>query len=109
MKKILLFPDASGGSTPPTPAPVAATSDTGDVIAVDIAAVGAVVSPIVALVGPEYSIPLNLAFKLLAILEPAAFKAVQAIVNKQALTPEQDAEIKRVDVALQNPDTYLLD
>lgn len=91
--KILLSPDA-------TPSP-------GDSIGVDIAAVGAVVAPIIATVAPEFGVPITLAFRLLAVLEPAAYKAVAALISGQDLTPEQEAEIARVDKALEDPDSYL--
>jgi hypothetical protein len=80
---------------------------TGDNIGSTISTVGAVVSPIVAVLDPPIGAAVTIAFKLLAVLEPAAYNAVAALISGQDLTPEQEAEIARVSTALEDPDSYL--
>lgn len=88
---------------------------TGDNIGKDIAAVGTVVSPIVTAVttavnpaiGPAVGRITELAFKVLAVVEPAAYNAIAALLSGQALTPEQEQVIKDVETRLLDPDSYL--
>lgn len=80
---------------------------TGDDIGAGIETVGSVVSPIVNAVNPAWGAGITLAFKALAVVEPAAYNAVAALFSGKDLTPEQTAEIARVEAALDNPDSYL--
>jgi hypothetical protein len=92
----------SDPTTPPTPDP-----STGDVIGSDIKLVGDIVGPIVAELAPGIGTGINLAFKVLAVVEPAAFNAVVALMSGKDLTPEQLAAMTAIENKLQNPDAYL--
>lgn len=83
------------------------TDNTGENIGSTISTVGSVVAPIVATLDPPIGAAVTIAFKLLAVLEPAAYNAVAALISGADLTPEQQAEIDRVSKALEDPDSYL--
>lgn len=80
---------------------------TGDNIGKDINTVGAVVAPIVQSFNPAVGAVVATIFKIAAVVEPAVYNAAAAVLQGQDLTPEQTAEIARVEAALENPDSYL--
>lgn len=84
---------------------------TGDVIGADIAAVGTVIGPILSFIPPTTAFApfVTLAFKGLAILEPAAYNAIAKILGGQDLTPEEQAVIDDIAAKLQNPESYYAD
>jgi hypothetical protein len=80
---------------------------TGDDIGAGIQTVGSVVAPIVGMLAPEYGKAVTIAFKVLAKVEPAAWNAVAALLQKQDLTPEQKAALIAIEANLARPDSYL--
>jgi hypothetical protein len=83
------------------------STSTGSSIGNTIADVGNVVGPVVATLDPPIGAAVTLAFKVLAVIEPAAYNAISALLQGQALTPEQVAAMQAIETKLQNPDSYL--
>ena len=94
----------SDPTTPPTPDP-----STGDIIGADIKLVGGIIGPIVAGLAPGIGTGINLAFKVLAVVEPEVYNAVAALMAGKTLTPEQQATMTEIEGKLQDPDSYLND
>ncbi len=86
--------------TSPTP------PNTGQVIAQDIAAADAIITPWITTLNPAIGSALHLALKLLSVAEPAVYTAIASLIQGTPLTPEQDAAIKAAATKLQNPEQY---
>src|SRR5690348_6063369 len=82
------------------------SGDTGQVIAQDIAAADAVLTPLISSVNPVVGTGVHLGLKLLSVAEPAVYAAVVAVLQGNPLTPEQDAALKTAEGNLQTPEKY---
>jgi hypothetical protein len=80
---------------------------TGDIIGADIKLVGEILSPVLAGLAPGIGTGINLALRVLAIVEPEVFNAVAVLMSGKDLTPEQQAAMTAIEAKLQDPDEYL--
>lgn len=90
-------------TVPPTPT---GSGDTGQIIAQDIAAADAVLTPLISSFNPAVGTGVHLGLKLLSVAEPAVYAAVIAVLQGVPLTPEQDAALKTAEANLQSPEKY---
>lgn len=79
---------------------------TGQLIATDIAAADAVLSPLITAFNPVVGAGVSLGLKLLAQAEPAIYNAVIAVLQGTPLTPAQTAALADIETKLQNPGQY---
>lgn len=79
---------------------------TGDTIGADILAVEEFLEPILSQVPSPVTAGILTGLKLLAAAEPAAYKAIVAVVQGTPLTPEQEQERDAADQRLINPEAY---
>jgi hypothetical protein len=92
--------------TPPTPTPATGSGDTGKIIAEDIAAADAVLSPLITSFNPVIGAGIHLGLKLLSIAEPAVYAAVVATLQGTPLTADQQAALDKAKANLQSPEQY---
>ena len=90
------------GNLPPS----TGSGDTGKIIAADIAAADAVLTPLITSFNPAVGTGIHLGLKLLSVAEPAVYAAVIAVLQGTPLTPEQDAALKVAEANLQTPEKY---
>lgn len=89
-----------------SPAPDTGPLPPQEVIAADIKAADAVITPLITAFNPAIGTAIHGGLKLLAIAEPAVYAAAVAVLQGKPLTPEQDADLKAAESRLQKPEDY---